>query len=356
MSYLCDPSYWRNHAPLGRWSMIDCEDERSVPSADYHELQLLLEEVVPRKTLRDGLEQADVFYTHREIDETVVPDAQARNELKWAAQNLEVLNNLVGDESETGRNPNLGPLDRAIDTAVELLKGRGIRYEGWNETFLYLDPKSGELRWIRSAWGASLQRHYNELPTHEKREWQVKYPWRSCKSISHWWTWKDGFRVLTYSSFWHALRISCLHDSLKPRVMDAEAQKVALIGLEIGKSQQAISKKAAEYDAIKLRDRDGKARDKGALASPFNRARKSNAYAYLEKHASEYLDFCKLTNEDCCKKAKKWAVDHDQAKEPAQRLFHQKGRLLSPGWFQDWLTEYKALHARKANLKVKRKT
>ena len=220
MSDLSDPSYWRHHAARGRWSKIDSEDPRSVPPEDYDELRGVLEAIVPKRMLRDGLEEAEVPLTWREIEGSV-EDPQARHELKWAPRNLEVLTSMIELRDEEAEGPSSASLDDAVARAVDLLREHGIHYEGWNETFLFPDPKTGNLRWIRGVWGAALQARFDLLPTREKRAWRAKYPWRSCKPLSDWWSWEDVFRELTYSPVWHALRILCLQDELQLRPMDA---------------------------------------------------------------------------------------------------------------------------------------
>ena len=356
MSAYDDPAYWKHFAPSGQWSRIDCEDPRCVPAKDYLDFQVTLTGIVPRKTFRNGLEVwDDVFKLFSEITEADEPDEKARKELQWAAYNLETVTLMIESSMEQDTETEDPTFAKAVAEAKDVLHEHGIIYEGWTETHLFKVPKTGDWRSVPSETAAATLAELELMPADMKKAWLKKDPTRRLNTLANLWSMQEVFRSIAGSKLWHAIRILSLEHEfifstavvcpvgtkrVPVRTVGTLANVAARIGMQVGLSHQSINNKAAEYDAVELRRRDGEAGAKGSLANESHRARRENAYAYLDAKASGYHHFDKLSRIQRISKAQKWAVDHDDGKIGPERLFQCRGALFKPGWFQDWNAGY----------------
>ena len=166
---------------------------------------------------------------------------------------------------------------------------------------------------------------------------------------------REVFRSIAGSKLWHAIRILSLEHEfmfstavvcpvgtkrVPVRTVGTLANVAARIGMQVGLSHQSINNKAAEYDALELRRRDGEAGAKGSLANEKNQARRENGYAFLDSKASKYLHFEKLSRAERIRKARIWAAAHDEGKIGRECLFQCRGVLFKPGWFENWNADY----------------
>jgi hypothetical protein len=356
MSGFADPAYWRHFAPSGRWSSIDCTVPRCVPPEDYLELQEMLRGIVPRTTFRDGLEVWEgVFKLFSEITDADEPDEKARQELQWAARNLETVTHLIEATMAQEAGSEDPPFAEAVAEAVNVLKDNGMIYEGWTDTHLFKDLGTGGWRSVPSEKAAAIAEELELMPADRKKAWLDEDPRRRLNTLANLWSMKEVFRSIAGSKLWHAIRILGLEHEfmfatavicpvgmkrVPVRAVNTLVDVVARIAVQIGLSHQSINKKAAEYDAVELRRRDEKAGAKGSLANEKNRARRERAYAYLDARASKVSHFVKLNLAERIGKAQKWAADHDEGQVGPDCLFRCRGALFRPSWFEDWNAGY----------------
>ena len=340
MSSFSDPRYWKHFASAGIWSQVDATDERSIPAGDRAIVRWLLEAIVPKATYRDGLERQEAHLLSPEINETHEPDPERRKELKYAANQLDVLNVLLSDEDKDFDGLSGDPVADAISSAVGVLKENGIAYSGWRKTYLWQRPSTGQWQSLSPRNAAVIMRVRDATPTRDKKAWREKYPWRRHKPLWQLWSVDGAFRAKALTPFWHALRILSLENDLRAAERDLGLKQraaistrsakqafdvAAKIGVQIGLSHQSINKKAAEYDAVEKRRRDIISGDKGRLGGAARTRRKQAAYAYLDGKASAEPDFHRLSPMERITMAMKWADLHDtRQKTPADRLFQHR--------------------------------
>ncbi|PYE88779.1 hypothetical protein [Phyllobacterium leguminum] len=339
-----EASSWRDHASLRRWDRIDW---LHLTDGERAELRHTLEGVVRKVVKGHGIE---VFETH-------VDPNEAEN---WGEYSAAHLLKQLKATARTSLGDEFGEIDAAAAFASEALaSGLGGKFDGLHDTFIYVEP-DGTIRPIRRDRGAALKAKREGLwfanfdniqeARFQINKWLALYPWRNADSIHQFW--RQG-KFTPNSPIDHALHILNWHNVYKSNMasIDTEDERhglevhfIAKAAFMIGRHYEALLRKPYEDYAVKKLEEIEKNRANGKNGGQSNRQLKIERHKVLNRLALAHKeDFAFTTDKACIQKAKQLAAAYDKNKDADSRLFTVKGKHLSPEWYEEWLSQFRAV-------------